>query len=89
MNVVIETQSMEQANRGEKVLTSVVEQGEELHAIRLRGCAILEKGQESGKTSVMLIFDDGTGRKYLAQATQDIFKGMAQALDGAIERFGQ
>jgi hypothetical protein len=37
----------------------------------------------------MLLIENNDGEKTIVQVTQDIFKSMSSALEGAIQRFGK
>jgi hypothetical protein len=55
----------------------------------LVGFGILEKGTGLGRTSVLFIFQDSTGKHHYAQSTARLLvNGMASACRGAAERFG-
>jgi hypothetical protein len=50
--------------------------------------AILEKGMQSGKTSLTFLFDLPDGKHAGFQMSADMFESVAAALRGARERFG-
>jgi hypothetical protein len=53
---------------------------------KIIGVSILEKGMESGKTSVG-IFVETDGKKSCVQLSADMLNGINSAVRGAVERF--
>ena len=65
-----------------------IPEGREVLPILWDKVGILEKGTEDGRTSLMLVMQDEEGNIYVTQCTARIFRSIAAALNGAMERFG-
>lgn len=86
--IKIVVNSLEDANAGKPIVEGVKKDLSNVHQAKNVTFGLLEKGMQSGRTSLMIILENPDGTFSVGQMTQDHLEVLNAAVRGAVGRFG-